>query len=418
MERLKNILRTKTARDASVLFVGNTTASFLAVVFVILSARYLGPDNWGVVAAIISFVVIAEAIGDLGLGSSLFRFVSKDWSEGRKGQAERTLSTVFVVRLISSSVLLLLIAALAPFLSELLKINNTTYILIAALSIFGYLLLDFQILAFEAKRKWAAASFFTVTPNALRLLVVIWLIAGSNLSTTSLLVAFAVSPVVALVGSFLISVPKITFKLSHNMGQIIKFSGWLGLNRIAAAGGSRIDAILLLSLLGDYQTGIFSAAKQLSIGVPLIAGSIATVLAPRFASLRGEGLVSYFKKTILLSFGVALLTFVGIFLTPLVVRLLGPEYQPSVLILQWLLVGYIPFVLSIPAVNILIYAYGRSRIIATLSLFQFAVMVVGNIFLIPVFGLLAPVLLLGLWNFITMVVTYQAALKTLKKEKN
>jgi PST family polysaccharide transporter len=367
MERLKNILKTKTAKDTSVLFLGNTVASLLAVIFVVLSARYLGPDSWGVVAAIISLVVIAEAVGDLGLGSSLFRFVSKDWAEGRKAEAESTLSTVFAVRLISSSALLLLIAALAPFLSELLKINSTTYILIAAFSIFGYLLLDFQILAFEAKHKWAAASLFTVIPNALRLLIVIWMVSRGNLSATSVLVAFAVSPVVALVGSFFMSPPKITFKFSHKIGQIFRFSGWLGLNRIAAAGGSRIDAILLLSLLGEYQTGIFSAAKQLSIGVPLIAGSIATVLAPRFASLKGEGLVSYFKKTILLSFGVALLTFMGIFLTPFIVRLLGSEYQPSVSILQWLLVGYVPFVLSIPAVNILIYAYGKSRIIAALS---------------------------------------------------
>ena len=78
---LKDLVFSKTAKDATVVFIGNATSSLLAIVFTIFAARSLGPENWGMVAAVTSLVAILVAFGELGLDAGLLKFVSKLWRE-------------------------------------------------------------------------------------------------------------------------------------------------------------------------------------------------------------------------------------------------------------------------------------------------------------------------------------------------
>jgi len=188
--------------------------------------------------------------------------------------------------------------------------------------------------------------------------------------------------------------------------NLLFFSGWLGLNRIAAAIASRIDVILLLDISGAYQTGLFGASKQLAVGVPMLVGSLATVLAPRFATLEERALSRYFKKSIALSVFLAFGLLSGILISPLVISLFGDEYEESRGILQWLLVGYIPFVISMPAVNLLIYALHKPKIIGILSLLQIPLVWWLNVYLIPLYGVWGAVAVHIVWNLSTLLVAY------------
>ena len=96
----------------------------------------------------------------------------------------------------------------------------------------------------------------------------------------------------------------------------------------------------------------------------------------------------------------------GILISPLVISLFGDEYEESRGILQWLLVGYIPFVISMPAVNLLIYALHKPKIIGILSLLQIPLVWWLNVYLIPLYGVWGAVAVHIVWNLSTLLVAY------------
>lgn len=408
------LIMSKTAKDTVVVMLGNASAAALAVLFTIFAARALGPEGWGIVAAVISFVTIVEAFGDFGLGSSLFRFISKEWSEGNREKTKNILNAVFLLRSLTALVLaLVLILVSKPLTQAIFHSNDTMLVVLGALAVSAYLFLDFQIATFLSKQQWKTAAVFLTLGNVIRFLWVWWLTI-SGATVFNVLLAFSLSPVIAFFISTLFQPVSIGWhKTDRNhkdwerlFKKVIPFSGWLGVNRIASATMARMDAIILLSVLGSHDAGIYGAARQLSIGVPIILGSIASVLAPRFATLTGEALNAYFKKSImlasLLSFGVLL----GIFISPWIITFFGPKYKESLPVLQWLLVGFIPFVFATPAVNALIYSYKKPNIVALIALIQLPFVLGAYFYFTPYFGILGPAYINLAWHLTTMILSF------------
>jgi len=409
MKKVKKLIFSATAKDTTSLFIGNTTSSILAVVFVILVARYLGPKNLGIGMAVVSFVTILSAVGDLGLTSSLFRFVSKTFLQGDTQKAQKYLSFVFSIRFFSAVIIGLILILSSPFASRLIYKTNEPYLMIlSALAIFGFLLWDFQIQSFQSKRRFLPSAIFIVLSNLLRVLLVVVFALTNTLTLFSAVLSFSLSPLLV----FFVTLPfnKVRLSFDHEWKklffQIIPFSGWMGVTKTAGAISGRIDTLLLIQLLGAYEVGIYSASRQLAQGIPIFIGSFATVLAPRFASLEGVKLNRYYKKTIMLSILISTGVFIAAFAAPIVTILFGKDYASSVPIFRWLLIGFIPLTLSIPPVNLIIYAHHKPKIISTLTLIELPIIILGNILLIPVIGIYAPILVLGINHTLTMLVSF------------
>lgn len=415
--QLRAVISSRTAKDTSTIFVGNIASSILGIGFTILAARALGPENWGVVAAVASLIIILAALGDLGLGASIFRFISGKWGSGDSSEAERTYRVIFSLRIITAVVFAITLLFLAPWVSKnLLNREDPSLIFLGVVGFLGVLLLDFQIVTFQARQNWRTAAVFTSLTNLVRVALVLLLMSIDRISPLFVLSAFVVSPLLVWIFSFFWR-PTVPVGADWRgvTRKIATFSSWMAGNRIVSATNSRVDMLILIRLAGAHTTGIYAAANQLAFGVPLLVGSFATVLAPQFAALQGENLKDFFKKAIGLSLVIVLFLIAGIIFSQPIISLFGPDYKASAPVLRWLLVAFIPFALSAPAVNILIYHFERPRIITLTSLIQIPVTLSLNILLIPKIGVFAPVLVLGLVNFSTMIVTYIFALRYLKK---
>ena len=286
------------------------------------------------------------------------------------------------------------------------KIPDPELSILSGLGIFSYLILEFQIAAMQASGKWGLAAFFIAFVNLIRLIVVWLFFWKGTLTVSSTLWAYSGIPLLTV----LLTLPWEPFKLSwrkpKELAKIAHFSGGLGLNRIAGAIASRIDIVLLLGLSGAYSAGLFGVAKQLAIGVPILIGSLAAVLAPSFATVSKENSFTYFKKTILLSVILCLGLGFGILISPLVIDLFGPKYKDSLDILRWLFVGYIPFILATPAVNLLIYNLHKPKIVGILSLLLVPIVWLLNVYLIPIYGVWGAVAVHIVWNLVTMLIAY------------
>lgn len=415
--QLRSLISSRTAKDTSTIFVGNITSALLGISFTILAARALGPANWGVVTAVTSLIIILAALGDFGLGASVFRFISSKWSSSDSSGAERTYRVIFSLRVITAMVFAIALVLLAPFLAQnLLNIEDPSFIFLAALGLLGVLLLDFQIVTFQARQNWRIAALFVSLTNLLRVALVLLLVSSGRISQLSVLLAFVASPILVWAISFFW---RPTVPVGANWGRVIRkiatFSSWMAGNRIVSATNSRVDTLLLIRLAGAHTTGIYAAANQLALGVPLFVGSFATVLAPQFATLQGDNLHAFFKKAMNLSFIIVLFLVAGVIFSQPIISLFGPDYAASTPVLRWLLIAFIPFALSAPAINLLIYHFEKPRIVTLTSLIQMPVTLSLNILLIPKIGVFAPIFVLGLVNFSTMVIAYFFSWKYLKR---
>lgn len=414
----KDLIVSRTAKDTSVLFIGNIISATLGIVFTILAARFLGPEAWGLVAAVTSLIVILASVADLGLGSSIFRFLSKEWTKDRNSSSE-IYKTIVFLRIASAILLGVFLLLTAKWLAPLvLQQRDTNLIVIVAIGLIGVLLVDLQIVTFQAKQSWLRAAIFIALTNTLRLILFLCLVVANAVNTLGVLTVFVVSLLITWVVSLVwqrlpIGLPLNWILLSK---KVFSFSVWLAGNQAVSSINSRIDVLLLLNIAGSANAGIYGAASRIALGFPLVVGSFATVLAPRFASIdKKQELMGFFKKSIGLSVLISTALIVGILLAPFLVLLLGAGYENSVVVFRLLLISFIPFALSTPAVNILIYRFNKPYVITTLSLVSLPVIIFGNIFLIPIIGILAPALVLLFVNTLTMVVTYVFALRAFRQ---
>lgn len=415
---IRAIIFSKTAKDTSILFIGNSASSVLGIVFTILAARFLGPESWGLVVAVTSLIVILASVADLGLGSSVFRFLSKEWANNKNSSPE-IYKTIVFLRLVSAVLLSLFLIFVSKWLAPLvLQQPDSRLVIFAAIGVLGVLFVDLQIATFQAKQNWTKAALFIALTNALRLILLLALIMIGSVNLLSVLAVFVLSLLV--VWGISLVWQKLPLGLPVNLPALSKnvfsFSVWLAGNQAVSSINSRIDVLLLLNIAGSVNAGIYGAASRIALGFPIIVGSFATVLAPRFASIdKKQDLMGFFKKSIGLSILISSTLIIGILFAPFLTLLLGTIYEGSVQVFQLLLISFIPFTLSTPAVNILIYRFNKPYVITTLSFVSLPVIVFGNIFLIPTLGILAPPVILFFVNTLIMAVAYVFALRSFQK---
>jgi len=81
--RLAEIAEEST-RGGFSLFLGNASATFISAVVVVIIARLLGPENYGIYALSLTIPSLAVAITNLGMSQALTRYSAKMTSESNR----------------------------------------------------------------------------------------------------------------------------------------------------------------------------------------------------------------------------------------------------------------------------------------------------------------------------------------------
>jgi len=370
--KFRGLLFSTTIKDAGVVLAGNVASASLAIVFSVFVARMIGPSDWGLVASVASMIGILVAFGELGLDAGLLRFVPGLWKSRKYAEARRVFEVVFTLRVLSALIIGIVLILFSHVLSGwIFNSADQRMVLFASVGFIAALMVDFQIVAMQSKLKWFNSAILLSLTNLMRVfLVVLMVLVGVEINLTTALSAFvggsAVSWFLSLYWQRV--VPRLEGDWRSVVAKLVPFSGWMGLNKIASSVNSRVDVIMLVALSGSFDAGIYAAASRLAMGVPLIVSSFATVLAPRFSTFSSKtDIEKYFKKSLGLSILMMIGLAVGIGIAPVVVLLFGQEYAESVIVFRFLLISFIPFILSVPAVNALIYAFKKPRILSVTS---------------------------------------------------
>ncbi|QLG69519.1 MAG: polysaccharide biosynthesis related protein [Candidatus Woesebacteria bacterium] len=408
------LARSSTARDTYILFFSNVATAFLGFVFTWFVARALSVSDFGVFSAVNNLALMIVPILDLGVSSALINFIASI-KQGEDKKAKEYIKAGLVIRVLFFLFISFILFAFGRVISNrLLASDDISLVYWAIVILIGLSLSSFVSSVLQAYKRFSSSMLVEVSYSFGRVVfVLLFALAGLTLSKS--LFAFALTGLVTVVVTyfvlgfdFLRAKPKKDIYL-----DLVKFSGWLGVNRILSSISGRADIQMLAALAGATVTGYYSVASRLAFFIAVLTSSFAAVISPRLASMGDkEKEKRFILKSVLALLGISLgIIFWVIIAKPFVLFLFGTKYLESFKVFQALALSMIPFLFTAPSVSAIIYAMKKPKIIGVFSVFQTAAILVLNYLLIPKFGAFGPTITFGITNTILLVYTWGIVIK-------
>jgi O-antigen/teichoic acid export membrane protein len=318
------------------LFAERILSLVIAFVVGIYLIRYLGAENFGRLSYGTSFISISGAISNMGLNGITVRDIVRE-----EKAAPEILGTAFVLKLIASLMTIILVGfANWTFNNQL---DNRSIIMILSI---GLVFTAFDTIEFwfESQVLSGTLAIFRSVQLILSSFVRLALIT-LHLPLMSFVVLIVVEQIIKMIGMiWLYSVrQKSIFQWKFNGSRGIKMlqDSWpLMLSAVMVMIYMKIDQVMLGNMVGDQQVGKYAAAARFSeiwYFVPIV---ICSSLFPTILRARQRSTEEYYTRLQQLYDGMAWIslaiavpmTFVAV---PLMVTLLGQEYDESGRILAW-----------------------------------------------------------------------------------
>jgi O-antigen/teichoic acid export membrane protein len=404
--RTKRIILSGTLRDTGILFGGNLVSAFLGFVFTLLVARSLSVSEFGVFSVITNAIVILISLSDLGIASGLINFVSEMLSRNKVKESKEYIKAAFISRIVISLIFSGSVLLFSKFVPYAFWVGLIAFIMSPCIILPSVL---------QARKKFLLSVFADLSFYLPRVAFALFLFNFGKLGIDGSLISFGAGAVIGGVVGILIVGPD--FLYSNPKREIyinlVKFSGWLGVNRIISSISGRIDIQMLALMAGTTVTGIYSIPSKLSSFVIILGSSFSSVLASRLAGFGDvEKEREYILKATLALIPITVLIFLWVSVAnPFITLLFGEKYIASVPIFQYLTISMIPFLFTVPSVTAIIYAIKKPKFIGVYSFIQLALTVVLNLYLIPKYGAYGPVIVYGIINTVLAVYTWVIVIK-------
>lgn len=359
---------------------------FVAMVVGIYVARYLRPEQYGLLNYAISFVGIFSAFATLGLDQIIVRELAKEGS-----QPNYLLGTGFILKLIGSFLLMAVLAGVLLFIRND-PFTNTLIIIIATAEIFR----AFEIINYFYQAKVESKYIVQV-----QLLV--------NLSTSIVkigmvyyeapLIWFAwIIPISAALNGFGFIYayrkkegPLFQWRVQKSLASALLRESWpLTLYGLALYTQARIDQVMLGKMLNNYEVGQYSVALKIIEIFGFVPMVVMSTFSPAItkaktisSNLYKDRLVNFYR----LMFLIFVITAVPLyfFADDIIIFLFGMEYKAAGILLSL-------FAIRLFFTNM---GVGKSVFIVNESLFKYSLVatIIGatvniliNYVLIPLYG--------------------------------
>ena len=373
--------------NMSWMFVGQMFSLLVSFFIGAWVARYLGPENYGVLNYSIAFVGIFGFIATLGIDSILNRELIRS-----PEKRDELLGTTFRLKLIGGA-----IAFCLAIVSVLLFQSEPRVKILVALVAFSFILQSINVVStyfnaeVKSKNNVRASIVATIITSILKILVIL-----SGKGAIWLVIVFVLDSFwqgIGLIRAYKNYGLKISnWKFDKILAKEILKNSW----PIMLAGGAwlislKIDQVMIGSMLGNYEVGIYAAAVKLVEVWYFVPGIICTALFPAIinAKITGEELYKNRLKNFYILMAVipiAMAIPVTIFAKPIIHIIFGSGYLEAVPILRiyiWSSVGVF--------LNYAIYHYLVSenfiKTIFWTNLLTMFINIILNIVLIPAYGI-------------------------------
>ena len=419
--KAKSVLFSGTAKDTYVLFLGNLDSAFLGFLFTFFIARALDRADFGIFSAALNLVVILSSLSDIGITTGLVNFIAEADAKGDENKSLEFQKAGFLIRVAIVLTLSILVIVFAPYISKNMLATTDPVVAIwtSLISLFLFIPMYFPFVL-QATKQFLKS---VIVDNIYYLFRLIGLLGFIYFGTISLYSAFSTAFLgfgASIIASFMFLKFKFLFSKPKKeiYTRLLKFSGWIGVNRIVSSISGRLDIQMLASISGASVTALYSIPSRLASFIIILTSSFSSVLAPRFAGFQDkESEKKYLIKASFALIPIILATVLWVILAKPFMSIIFPNYMDSVPVFQALTLSMIPFILTAPSVSAILYAMKKNIYIGAYSFFQIAAIFLLNYYFIPKYGALGPTITYGITNTILAIYTWAIVIKYYWYEK-
>ena len=399
MQILKKITSSTALKQSLFMIVGNTTASAIAAIALILYSRLLGPEKFGIFSVGFAVVQLIARLGDGGINIAVKKFIAQYYETDQ----QISKSLLFHSQKLKVGLAIFLGSIFFLFSKQLslywLKTDNAAILQLAVIFSLINIAFDYIAVIHQSIQSFTHSVMMNILQAILKACfgILLWVT-----RTTSPLIAFivySISPFVGVVYG-LVTLPKwLKSKIpaspaggqnpkSKHMSVLMGTIKFTSIAVLASAIGDNIDVLIVKSYLDNYQTGLYSAGARISILLSIIGYSLGTVLSTRVARYQDLAqLRSYLRKSFSVA-GVILLS--SLLIVPLTKYLIiftaGSQYLAATGAVQLLIIAALVTAATTPFVS-LFYLFDKPSYFAVSGIVQTIILVAGNALLIPVLGI-------------------------------
>jgi len=317
-------------------YITRLISSIFVAIYV---ARYLGPQDFGLLTYALSIVSIFLVISRLGMDSILVRDISKNLEK-----IKEYMGTAFSLMLLASILCILVLGLLVNIFES--DSNTKLYIWIISLGLLfqTFFVVDYSFQA-QVKAKFASMSkvFAFIIVSILKVYLVF---IQADLLTFVIVYAFEY----LLIGLFLFIMHFIkrdfSFLFSYKKkiaSPMLKSSWPLILSGLASILYMRVDQIMIKNMLSAHELGIYSSAAKIYEGWIIIPYVLSLSLLPAIVRLKESSELKYKENLVkvfsLIFWGsVIVASITTLFSKEIILLTFGKEYVASstvLVIMMW-----------------------------------------------------------------------------------
>ena len=382
---LRRILKNKVVKNAGWIIGGRLTNKLLAFLVGILTARYLGPSNYGLINYAVAYTAFFASLCTLGLNSVIVKnFVDHPDEQGK------TIGTALLLRALSSFLSAVMIVGIVSIIDR----DEPLTIAVVALCSIGLIFQIFDTLNywFQARlqSKYSALASL-ISYVAVSTYKIVLLILGKSVEWFALASAldYIILAVFLLAAYFANGGPK--FKISaHKARELLTSSSSFIISGLMVSIYACTDRLMLKQMLDEASVGHYSLASSISVMWTFVLSAIIDSLYPGIVQSYGQNTLEFQRKNrqlyamvFYLSIFMSLL--ICIFARPLVEILYGSAYRPAVSPLR-IVVWYTAFSYLGVARNAWIVCENKQKYLKYIYFGAALINVILNLLFIPRWG--------------------------------
>lgn len=415
----------KLAGETAIYGVSSIVGRFLNWLLVPLYTYIFAPDEYGIVANLMSYVALFLVLLTYGMETGYFRFANKE------GKADITFTTGFLSLSVSTLVFWLLIFIFLNPLADYLKISDhKEYILLLATTLgldaitaLPFAKLRLQNRAFRYAGLKLINIFTNLGINLFFLVLCPWIhenfqnipiesIWNPNIGVGYIFIAFCVASVI----NFLLLLPdlkSLKFKMDSGLlKEILSYSWPILVVSVCGQINLNLDKMLMPNLIPEsmdpmYQTGIYGANYKLAVIMTLFIQAFRYAFEPFFFAQSKQENSQQVYADVLKYFTVfCLLIFLGVmFYIDIVKLLIKSNYHEGLSIVPYVLLGNLFFGVFF-SLSLWYKLSDKTRYGAIMAILGSVITIVLNIVLVPKIGYQGAAYAVFLCFGIMMVVSY------------
>ena len=387
MEVVKKILGNRIVKNAGWLIAGKIVQMLLSLIIGILSARYLGPGNYGIINYAAAYTTCFASFCTLGINSVIVKnFIDHPEEEGE------TLGTTLLLRLISS---LLSLGVIVGFVSIVDRTEPLTLVVVTLYCIsLVFHIFDTFNYWFQARllsKFYAIATLVAYVVTALYRVILLMQDRSVEWFAIANSVDYCIVAALLLIFYKINGGPKLTFSIRKSK-ELLRVSCSYILSGLMVAVYSATDKLMLKQMMSEESVGYYSLAVTISTMWTFVLSAIIDSMKPsitRYYNDDKSKYVSYNKRLYAIVFYLSMAASLGItIIAPWFVRVLyGEEFIPTVNVVRTV-VWYVTFSYLGVARDTWVVCEGKQKYLKYLYISSAAINILLNAIFIPLFGAL------------------------------